>query len=282
MHRQPRVDLHCHSRASDGDLTPAAVVERAAGRGVDVLALTDHDTVAGVAEAAAAAAGHAVTLIPGAELSLAHREATLHVLALGVDPNAPGLARLLEQLQDARRLRARHMAERLERLRLAGAWERLQALAGDAVPTRVHVADLLVEADYSRDRRRAFRDYLRPGRPAYAEAPWSSLEDGIAAVRAAGGVAVLAHPGVYGLSARALGRVVDAFAAAGGEALEVVTGPRRDPITARAASHARRRGLLGSAGSDFHRPLERGPELGALAALPPDIPPVWERWLAAG
>ena len=279
MGRRSTIDLHCHTTASDGTLSPAEVVQRAADNGVRLLAVTDHDTVAGLAEAAGRAESLPLRLLPGVELSVTHDGHTLHVVGLGVDPGAPVLSALLETLQEERRERARRMAGKLAAIGIADAWERVRSAAGEGAVTRGHFADLLVETGHARSRDDAFRHYLRRGRRAYAAARWCTMERTVGAIRAAGGVAVLAHPAQYPLSGRGLGRAVDAFAAAGGEALEVVTGSGGKAAVSRCAAHARRLGLEGSVGSDFHTPGNPWLDLGRLDPLPEGIAPVWRRWI---
>lgn len=267
-------DLHCHSAASDGYLAPTEVVARAAGLGLAALALTDHDTVAGVAEAKRAAASHGLRLVPGVELSVLWQRRTLHVVGLGVDPQDPGLQAGLAQMQRARQERGEAIGERLEQAGLSGARAGARAVAGSAEITRAHYARWLVASGQVRGFEEAFKRYLRQGRVGYVPGDWVAMEQGIEWIRGAGGIAVLAHPLGYGLTGAWLRRVLDAFTAAGGGGMEVACGTSPEPRQVqRLGGWCRRYGLLASAGSDFHAPGDLSSrELGAAPALPGDLP----------
>jgi len=271
------IDLHCHSCASDGVLTPAQVVARAAERGVCVLALSDHDSIAGLAEARTAAEQHGLTLIPGVEVSVLREGRTLHVLGLNVDPDSPALLEALTEQGRLRQSRGEAMAARFVRAGLAPVADHALSLAGDGGIGRMHFARALVELGHVRNEETAFRRWLKPGCPAHVAGGWIALEPAIAAIRAAGGTAVLAHPLRYGLSHAKFMRLVEVFRAEGGEGLELgparLSGAEIDAIVGACARH----GLGLSLGSDFHAP---GPlaELGRVVTLPERIPGVWEAW----
>ena len=273
-------DLHCHSTVSDGALTPSAVVQRAAEHGVDVLALTDHDTVGGIAEARSAAAECGVQLIPGLELSVLWERRTFHIVGLGVDPEEPGLLAGLERMQRARHERGIAIGRRLEeRAGLDGALEGARAVAGEARLTRAHFARWLVEQGHVRGYEDAFRRYLRRGRVGYVHGEWVAMAEGIEWIRGAGGIAVLAHPLGYGLTGAWIRRTLDAFTAAGGEGVEVVCGTAAQPRQVeQLGGYCRRFNLLASVGSDFHGPFNPYIELGRLPPLPDDLTPIWERF----
>lgn len=275
-----RVDLHSHSTASDGALSPAELVRRAAAQGVGLLALTDHDTVAGLDEAGAEADRQGLRLVPGVELSVAWQRKSLHVVALGVDPAHPALRHGLARLQEIRAERARRIGARLAKHGVAGAWEGASALAGAGQLTRSHYARYLVEAGYCRDAEAAFKRFLARGRPGYVAVEWVAMEEALAWIRAAGGLAVLAHPLAYRLTGAWLRRVLEAFREAGGTALEVVAGQRTQPqAVQQLAGYAHKYRLLASIGSDFHSPANPHVELGRLPPLPQGLEPVWSRWL---
>ncbi len=270
-------DLHCHSTASDGHLTPAAVVQRAAEQGVATLALTDHDTVAGLAEARSAAAGCGVRLIPGVELSVLWQGRTFHVVGLGFDPDEPGLQDGLARMQRARQARGEAIGERLERAGLSGAREGARAVAGAAEIPRAHYARWMVDSGKVRGYEEAFKRYLRRGRVGYVHGDWVAMEEGIEWICRAGGIAVLAHPLGYDLTGAWIRRVLDAFAAAGGEGMEVACGTSPDPRqVGQLGGWCRRYALLASTGSDFHGPGHPSRELGAAPPLPGDLPCVLE------
>jgi predicted metal-dependent phosphoesterase TrpH len=275
VERQP-IDLHAHSTASDGRLTPTRLVERAAECGVRVLALTDHDTVAGLVEAGSAARRLDVTLVPALEMSVQWARRTLHVVALDVDPAAPALERALSRLAAARLDRARRIARRLRGAGVADALDGASRMAGGALPGRMHFARYLVDCGAVDSPQAAFRKYLGRGQPAAVRSDWLPLAEGVAAIRAAGGIPVLAHPTRYGFTRTWLRDACRAFREAGGTGIEVVTGGDGPGDRGLAAALARREGLLASAGSDFHDPDFRWRELGRLARLPADLTPVWQ------
>lgn len=268
-------DLHVHTCRSDGRLTPEAVVRRAADNGVRHLAITDHDTFSGL-DAARASASGLVDLVPGIELSVTWARGTLHVVGLWVDPDNDALRVAVHDNDRERHTRAERIAGRLARSGLDGTLEGARAqTAPGAVPGRVHFARHLVERGAVGDVREAFKRFLRAGRPGAVASRWISLEAGVAAIRAAGGVAVLAHPLRYGLTATRLREATRAFREAGGEAVEVVCGGDGPGQRGSASALARRYGLAGSVGSDFHDPDQTWRDIGRLPPLPADITPVW-------
>ena len=269
------VDLHSHSTASDGLLTPAALVQLAAERGVRVLALTDHDTVAGLEEAALAAAAAGVLLVPGVELSATWRGQTVHVLGFGIDPCAPDLAALLDLMAGERLRRAEEITRKLERAGLPGAEILRDVLAVTPRPTRTHFARALVKCGAAHSQAAAFERHLGRGRPAAVASHWPALEEVLRCCLAARGVASLAHPLRYRLSAGARRELCADFRQHGGLALEVACGGDSPDRVATAASLAARQGLAGSVGSDFHDPATPWNQPGRLAKLPAPIQPIW-------
>ncbi|WP_440997704.1 PHP domain-containing protein [Arhodomonas sp. SL1] len=272
------IDLHCHSTASDGVLSPADVVARAAVNGVRVLALTDHDTVAGLEEAGKAAQRLGVQLVSGLELSVARPGGDLHVVGLGVDPADAGLRRLLAAQASARRERAERIAGKLADAGVPDPLAGAEREAGGADIGRVHFARHLVATGMVETLPAAFRRYLAGGQRAHVATRWVDMAEGIAVIQAAGGRAVLAHPTRYGLSAGALSRACEQFAAAGGDAIEVIVGGGGSGDRDAARRRAQRLGLMASQGSDFHDPTHSWRDLGHLGRLPPDLPPVWQGW----
>jgi len=269
------IDLHTHSHCSDGSLAPGELVERAANSGVRMLALTDHDTLAGLAEARATADRLGICLVPGVEISASWRHQSIHVLGLWIDPASSALAAALSAQAERRRVRMRRMCAALSRARLPGD-ELLAAVeAYPGVPTRSHLAAELMQQGHVRRTQDAFRKYLGRGRPAHVAADWPALEEVVGWVREAGGDACLAHPARYALSSGGRKRLASDFAMAGGTALEVVSGGNGAQNAAACAALALAFGLRGSVGSDFHGPQLAWNPLGRLAKLPPGIDPVW-------
>ncbi len=272
------IDLHCHSDASDGMLPPAALVARAAANGVDVLALTDHDEVAGIAAARVAAEAAGIVLVPGVEISVTWEGVTVHVVGLRVDPAHPELAAGLDGIRKGRIERARRMSEDLARAGIGGAYEGAHARAANKqMLGRVHFARWLVEQGHAGDLRAAFRQFLTRGNPGHVEHEWASLKDAIGWIRSSGGTAVLAHPGRYPFPTRDMHRLLDAFRALGGTGIEVITGSHHPSEYGKWADLARAFDLRASRGTDFHAPGE-GVELGRVPALPHHCRPVWENW----
>ncbi len=284
------IDLHLHSTASDGRLAPRELVALLAQRGVKVFALTDHDTVAGLPEAATAAAEHGLHLLRGTELSAEWLGRTIHVVGLGIQPEEPTLVAMLERLASCRAARASLIAARLGRAGAPGAAaldQALQAVGGPlpepaalARVTRTHLARALVALGAAPNLDGAFTRWLGQRGRAYVPAGWPPLAEVTAAIVAAGGAPVLAHPLRYTLSSGQRRRLVQEFKAAGGAALEVVVGGHAATQVEAATGLALRAGLAGSIGSDFHDPAFPWNLPGRLAKLPQAVVPVWTRWAA--
>ena len=275
----PRYDLHCHSTYSDGVLTPAAVVARAAARGVDVLALTDHDDTSGLAEARLAATQAHITFVAGAELSVSWENLTIHVVALGIDPSDPTLAQGLATIRSGRTTRARRIADALARAGIRGAYEgAMKYVTSEALISRTHFARYLVEAGYANEVKDVFKRYLTTGKPGYVAHEWATLPQAIGWIRAAGGHSVLAHPGRYKVGNSGMRRLLTDFADAGGDAIEVLSPSHTPAQYAEFATLARAFGLRASSGSDFHAPGESAMDLGGMPDLPAGVVPVWKDW----
>lgn len=272
-------DLHCHSTVSDGWLAPADVVRRAAANGVTHLALTDHDEVAGLDEALAVAREVGITLVPGVEISVSFRGETVHVVGLGIDHRNPDLLAGLAQVRRGRHERAKRIGDALEAAGIRDALVGARRFARNPeLVSRAHFARHLVATGLMPDVNTVFRHYLAEGKPGYVAHEWARLEDAVGWIHAAGGVAVIAHPGRYRFSDADLGALFDAFAACGGEAVEVVSGAHSQAEAQKFATLARRRGLLASRASDFHGENESPVDLGCCEPLPPDLLPVWSRF----
>ena len=274
-----RYDLHCHSTRSDGLLAPGEVVRRAVARGVDVLALTDHDEVAGLVEAQEAARGTSLTLVSGAELSVSWNDLTIHVVALRIDPANETLANGLAAIRSGRETRGRRIAQALDAAGIPGAWDgALRYVTNERLVSRTHFARFLVDAGHARDVKDVFSRYLTAGLPGYVRHDWASLGDAIDWIHAAGGDAVLAHPGRYKVSPSELTQLIRDFKNAGGDALEVLSPSHSAAQVAQFASLARVHGLRGSMGSDYHGPGESFLDLGELPPLPAGVTPLWTTW----
>jgi predicted metal-dependent phosphoesterase TrpH len=272
------IDLHCHSNLSDGVLSPAELVARAAANGVHALALTDHDEVAGLVDAQLAAVEAGLTLIPGVEISVSWNGHTIHIVGLRIDPAHPELAAGLHAIRRGRIERARRMADDLAQSGYPGAYEGAYDYAvNKQMVGRTHFARWLVAQGVVPDMRTAFRRFLTRGNPGYVEHEWASLESAVGWIHASGGVAVIAHPGRYAVNARELHRLLDAFRALGGEGIEVITGSHHPSEYGKFADLARAFSLKASRGADFHAPGE-GIDIGCLPPLPYFCQPIWHGW----
>lgn len=275
----PVYDLHCHSTASDGVLSPRELVQRAAKQGVTVLALTDHDDLRGLAEARATACEEGIELVAGVEISITWRASTVHIVGLRVDPAEKHLLGGLHGNRAGRTLRAERMAAELARLGIPGALEGAYAYAGNKeLIGRTHFARYLVERGVVKDVKTVFKKYLVKGKPGYVQHDWASLEEAVSWIHGAGGQAVLAHPGRYHFGRERMRDLLHEFKALGGEAIEVVTGSHTAEQVPVYADLAVEYDFLASVGSDFHAPGEGGRELGRLMPLPLRCRPVWEGW----
>jgi len=245
----PLVDLHAHTSASDGGDDPRALVEAAAAAGVEVLAVTDHDTVAAVTEARAAGLRLGVEVLAGCELTALVGDRVVHVLLYGEGLLAPELGEAVETARRGRHARNLAVGERLRELTGVG-YEEAAAIAGGSALSRAHFARALVARRVVADVAEAFDRYLSSGRPAYVPAPSVSVTDAVALAGKAGGVAVLAHPGRLGDDERA--RVLAEALEAGVDGVEVWH-PQHDAELRRSlAGLVERRGLLATGGSDYH------------------------------
>jgi 3',5'-nucleoside bisphosphate phosphatase len=271
-----KVDLHSHSTYSDGMLSPEALVERAVQRGVDMLALTDHDETGGLAEAHAAAATWGIRLINGVEISVQWEAVTLHVVGLCVDPAHVPLLEGLSAIRSGREHRAQRIAASLTEAGIPGSLEGARRYAKNPeLVSRAHFARYLVETGHARDTNAVFRSYLTPGKPGYVPHQWAELPEALRWISGSGGVAVLAHPGRYPLNQQQCERLLEEFVGLGGAAVEVVTGSHAPDEFATWARYARRFGLQSSAGSDFHGPGEGYRDIGNVPVLPAGCTPVW-------
>ncbi len=249
-----QADLHTHSTASDGLDSPAALVELASARGISVLALADHDTVSGVAEARAAGLKHRVTVVPALEFSVQARRGQTHILGYGIDIVEPGLTSVLDTLRMGREERGGRIIERLERLDIHLPADAVTADRQGGSPGRPHIARALVAAGAAESVADAFDRYLAPGRPAFVPRQVLPAERAIGLIQAAGGVAVLAHP----LSVYELEQTLPRLVAAGLAGLEAWYGQYDDEQRESLVTLATSYNLLTTGGSDYHGRPESG------------------------
>jgi 3',5'-nucleoside bisphosphate phosphatase len=272
-----RIDLHTHSNCSDGTLSPLELVDLAARREVELLALTDHDTLAGCTDAAQACAARQIDFLYGSELTALWRGREIHIVGLRLDPDCASLATHLCGVRQQRIERVRAIGAKLTRCGLAGEEMVATVLARPGTPTRLHLADWLVMHGHASSVDDAFKRWLARGRRAAVAAEWPAIEAAVAAISAAGGLAVLAHPHRYQVAAGALAELCREFHAAGGQGIEVSLAGMSPNDASRAASLARRFNLAGSCASDFHAPGLPWRPLGRFAKLPEGVVPITER-----
>ncbi len=275
MNAPLNIDLHTHSNCSDGVLTPAELVAHAAAAGVHVMALTDHDSTEGLEAARTAAKEFRIALVPGVEISGSWRAQSIHVLGLWIDPANATLSSMLRAQAELRSARMRAICARLDKAGLPGAALLAAVQAQPGVPTRLHLAAAMVAAGSVARTDEAFRKFLGRGKPGHVPIEWPALAQVIGAILDAGGVAVLAHPGRYPLSGGARQRLLTDFAAAGGTALEIMSGGNGAQHVEASTALAVKYGLAGSVGSDFHSPQFAWNPLGRSLKLPDCITPVW-------
>lgn len=258
----PLVDLHIHTTASDGSLSPAEVVRAARAAGLTTVAITDHDTVAALAAAFAAAGQESLDLLSGLEISVDWPGMTMHILAYGFDPAHPGLLESLEQFRDHRRDRNRRLLARLAELGMPLEAAAVAAQAGGENISRTHVARAMVQAGYVASTPLAFRHWLARGSPGYVERRRATPQAAMATIREAGGLAVLAHPSQLRRSFAEMKAIVEQLVGWGLEGLEVFHPDHSADDTRMFGLMAERLGLIVTGGTDFHGPLRRGVRLG--------------------
>lgn len=275
------IDLHCHSTVSDGALSPREVVKLAATNGCTMLALTDHDHTGGVAEAREEAMWRGIRLISGVEISVTWNSRTVHIVGLDFDEHDGSLQNLLSTIRKGRIERMKLMCDKLAKHGIDGAFDDVmqRAAANPEMVSRTHLADFLVENQYVRTKQQAFTKYLGEGKSAYVRHEWADLGDAVAAINGAGGMAVIAHPMRYDLSATGRRRLFEAFKAVGGRGMEVHSGSCSAGDRMQYSVLAQRYDLLASCGSDFHRLHDySGGVLGRCPELPDFCEPVWQHF----
>lgn len=275
------IDLHSHTTASDGQLTPSELVARALEKGVQMLAITDHDTLAGLEEAHQFnnAQPQPLRLINGTEISTRWNNFDIHIVALNIERSNTVLNEFLCQQRTLREARAMEIGIRLEKAGIAGAYEGAKALADGAALSRGHYARWLADNGYAVNAAAVFKKYLARGKTGYVPNNWSDMASAIEIIHQANGIAVLAHPSGYKLSAKWLKRLVREFKAAGGDAIEVVLGQQTVDDRNNLIALSKLNQLFASLGSDFHFP-SGWIELGKNMFQPQGVDWVWqmEKW----
>jgi predicted metal-dependent phosphoesterase TrpH len=261
---------------SDGTLTPEALAERAKANGVTLWALTDHDELGGQQRAKAAASANNLDYLAGVEISVTWMGQTIHIVGLGIDANHQGIIEGLRSTRAGRGNRAKLMAEQLLKVGIPGAYEGALHFAGNHdLISRTHFARYLVEQGVCKDTEHVFKNYLVEDKPGYVPHMWAKLDDAVSWIKAAGGVAVIAHPGRYNFNAMQMDELYKHFKELGGLGIEVITGSHSPDQYKTYAKIAQQYGFLASRGSDFHDPNESHIDLGTLPHLPDHLTPVW-------
>lgn len=269
-------DLHCHSVISDGTLTPEALAQRAFSNGVRLWALTDHDELGGQERARIAASELGIEYVSGVEISVSWMGQTVHIVGLGIDANHLGILEGLRMTREGRNQRAQQMSDQLLQAGISGAYEGALLFAGNSdLIARTHFARFLVEQGICKDTSHVFKNYLVEGKPGYVPHLWATLDDAVSWIKSAGGVAVIAHPGRYKLSAMQMDALYQHFKELGGLAIEVITGSHSPDQYQQYGNIAQQYGFMASRGSDFHDPRESYIDLGKLPHLPDHLTPVW-------
>lgn len=269
-----KIDLHSHSNASDGVLSPTALIARAKEQGVEVLALTDHDTVDGIAEAKTAAQQQQITLISGVEISTVWQGKTIHIVGLDFDETDPAMTELLQQQAQLRYARAVEIGERFKKFGLENAFAEAQALTSGEV-TRAHYARYLVNIGMVSNEGQAFKRYLSQGKPCYVKANWCDIPTAIEVIHQAGGIAVVAHPMRYQMTNNKIRTLIEDFQQWGGDAVEIAGGVDHNQQKM-LIQWLDKLSLSASVGSDFHYPCG-WIELGKNLTIPENVKTVWQR-----
>jgi 3',5'-nucleoside bisphosphate phosphatase len=272
-----KVDLHTHTSVSDGKLSPTELIQQAESVGVDILSITDHDTVDAY-ENLTLLNSSALTLVPGIEFSTQWKKVGIHILGLNIQLDCDAMRSGINSQREARLLRAQRIAEKLEKLGIENSWEGAKKIAGDSIIGRPHFAQFLIESGVVKDMNQAFNIYLGAGKAGDVKQFWAPFEQIIDWIRNASGTAVLAHPDKYKLTRTKLLTLLDDFCSAGGDGMEVISGKQTTDVTRKLALMCQQKNLLASCGSDFHQPGQVWSELGSVAPLPVDCKAVWESW----
>ena len=256
------IDLHVHSTFSDGSFTPEELIQEAVRVGLSAIALTDHDTTAGVPRLLAAASSTSVQAIAGVEISADVKCGTMHMLGYMLDPAHPPLIERLKWLREGREVRNAEILDKLNQLGFGLTWEEVAAFAGEDVVGRPHFAQALLARKRVKDKEEAFDKYLGKGKPAYADRRRMTPEDSIQLILGAGGIPVLAHPSTLKVSYEALNKLVAELRDLGLAGIEVFYSEHTPQMVAQYLTLARELNLIATGGSDFHGAMNPDVKLG--------------------
>ncbi len=275
------IDLHTHTYASDGDLSPEELLARATDNGVNQLAITDHDTIAGYLSVRHHPLAQQLQLVSGVEISTTWRGMGIHIVGLGFDAEHDAMTACLKQQNQARAERASIILEKLAKAHMPISLGEVEEQTQGRQIGRPHIAAVMVKKGYVNNVNKAFKKYLGAGKIGDVKSGWVTMSEAVEVITASGGIAVVAHPNDYQMTRTKLMTLFDEFQAHGGQAIEVISGRQPRSITEKYAHIARERGFYASVGSDFHRPLSYGCDVGQLSELPSDLLPVWRLYRQA-
>jgi predicted metal-dependent phosphoesterase TrpH len=273
-----RADLHCHSFFSDGNLSPDAIIEKAVEANIELLALTDHDTIAGCELLRVSARDKPIKLIDGIEISVRWKLHDIHVLGLNIDIGCPVLTSLLHKQNTQRSDRGRQMADALVAVGVHEGYEKACLIAGHERIGRPHLAQVLINEGIVPDMQTAFKRYLARGKLAYVPTSWLSVEEAVSGIVNSGGQAVIAHPLKYKLTRTKLLAFIREFKEVGGVGMEVVSGEMDASQIGEMAGLCTRFDLFASTGSDYHSDTYSRIKLGQQRPLPEHCRPIWTLW----
>jgi hypothetical protein len=270
------IDLHCHTNVSDGTLTPDELIHLAQKRGVDILSITDHDTLDAYSKISSIPAS--LKLISGIEFSSQWRGQGIHIVGLNIDVTHPKLQEAVAQQSIVRDYRALKIADRLAKKGFIGCMEGAKKFGSHQIG-RPHFAQHLVEIGAVKDTKEAFKKYLGAGKIGDIKDGWPSIDEIVSWIKLAGGIAVLAHPKKYSMTRTKLLELISDFRSAGGEGMEVISGYQDRNITKDLAKLCNNFELLASCGSDFHDINRKWAALGMVDRIPESCNPIWQAWL---
>lgn len=270
------VDLHCHSHYSDGSLSPEELLDWAKNLKIEILAISDHDTIEGVQSLRKMREELSLNVIPAVEISTKWQQLEIHIVGLNIDPNNEELIQFLETQSQLRSERANQLIEKIEHhLNVSETRLKLNQVVKGKIICRSHIAQLLVNEGLAVDSRRAFEKFLRKGKILEVKSFWPEMEQVINVIHKAGGVAVLAHPSRYKTGNSRLTKLIVSFKQAGGEGMELSYPGLQPHQQRRLIRLARENELLASQGSDFHHPYQKWANIHQVIPIPADIPRVW-------
>ncbi|MFL2556127.1 MAG: PHP domain-containing protein [Gammaproteobacteria bacterium] len=278
MPEYSKIDLHTHSNRSDGELSPESLINKASANGIKMMALTDHDTISGLKDANEAAIKHNIKLINGIELSTQWENRAIHIVGLNIDIKNKLLIETCEDLSVLRKNRAIKIGQKLSAAGIDGAYEYAKKISTSENITRHHFAKFLVEKKYAKNHADVFKRFLVKNKPGYFSPKWPQLSETIKVIKAANGVAVIAHPLRYKMTATKLDKLMKEFKNLGGMAIEVITSHDIKSEVIQASNLAKKFNLSASIGSDFHNEKNAWNKFGKLPLLPESLIPVWHLW----